>query len=61
MYVSADLDDELLAVLEASRFEVCVDRAQPPLSIRVSVDLADRLDTWQTLQSILPSNRHPLR
>jgi hypothetical protein len=61
LYVSADLDDELLAVLEASRFEVRVDLAQPPLSIRMSVGLADRLDSWQTLHSLLPRNRHPLR
>jgi hypothetical protein len=61
LYVSADLDAELMATLEASRFEVRVDVAQPPLSIRMSVGLADRLDTWQTLQSVLPRNRHPLR
>lgn len=61
LYVSSDLDDELLQTLKQSRFEVCVDRAQPPQSIRMSVNVADRLDTWQTLQSILPRDRPPLR
>lgn len=56
LYVSPDLDDEVLAMLEASRFEVCVDVAQSPQSIRMSLNLADRLESWQMLQGILCRN-----
>jgi hypothetical protein len=60
LFVSADLDDELLATLEDSRFEVCVDMAQSPLSIRMSANLAGRLDSWRMLQHLLGADRDPL-
>jgi hypothetical protein len=53
LYVSPDLDDDLLATLEDSRFEVCVDLSQTPLSIRMSANLASRLEDWRTLQNLL--------
>lgn len=60
LYISPDLDEELLATLEDSRFEVCVDLSQTPQSIRMSVNLASRLEDWQELQSLLHGGREPL-
>jgi hypothetical protein len=60
VYVSPDLDDELLATLEDSRLEVCVDMSESPLSIRMSANLAGRLDSWRMLQQLLGVDRDPL-
>lgn len=52
LHVADDLDDELMTALLDCAFEVVVDEAQSPGSIRLSVPLAARLDEWLLLDRL---------